>query len=120
MREPGIEASQPVAARGLHDCIQGRRPFSPSARLMKLVRARLARGDRCTSRAFPISIKPVDLERALALLGQEVEAARTQGMEARLLVPLTRPQGGPALQYELVLPNLDAFEASARRGWAGR
>src|ERR687898_615839 len=58
---------------------------------------------------FSYSIKPVDRERALALLGQEVEAARGQGLEARLLVPLTRPQGGPALQYELVLPNLDEF-----------
>ena len=38
---------------------------------------------------FSYSIKPVDRERALALLGQEVEAARRA--EARLLVPLTRP-----------------------------
>jgi hypothetical protein len=63
---------------------------------------------------FSYSIKPVDRERALALLGQEVEAARGQGLEARLLVPLTRPPGGPALQYELILPNLDAFEAWLR------
>ena len=61
---------------------------------------------------FSYSIKPVDRERALALLGQEVDAARGQGLEARLLVPLTRAQGGPALQYELVLPNLDAFEVA--------
>ena len=45
---------------------------------------------------FSYSIKPVDRERALSLLGQEVEAARGQGLEARLLVPLTRPPGGPA------------------------
>lgn len=68
---------------------------------------------------FSYSIKPVDRERALALLGQEVEAARAQGMEARLLVPLTRPQGGPALQYELVLPNLDAFEVFREEGVGG-
>ena len=69
---------------------------------------------------FSYSIKPVDRERALALLGQEVEAARGQGLEARLLVPLTRPQGGPALQYELVLPNLDALRRSARSGRGGQ
>ena len=68
---------------------------------------------------FSYSIKPVDRERALALLGQEVEAARGQGLEARLLVPLTRPQGGPALQYELVLPSLDTFEAFREEGVGG-
>ena len=68
---------------------------------------------------FSYSIKPVDRERALALLGQEVDAARAQGLEARLLIPLTRPQGGPALQYELVLPNLDAFEAFREEGVGG-
>jgi hypothetical protein len=68
---------------------------------------------------FSYSIKPVDRERALALLEQEVEAARGQGLEARLLVPLTRAQGGPALQYELVLPTLDAFEAFREEGVGG-
>src|SRR5215213_2808849 len=68
---------------------------------------------------FSYSIKPVDRERALALLGQEVDAARGQGLEARLLVPLTRAQGGPALQYELVLPTLDAFEAFREEGVGG-
>src|SRR5215211_6892155 len=68
---------------------------------------------------FSYSIKPVDRERALALLGQEVEAARGQGMEARLLVPLTRPPGGPALQYELVLADLDTFEAFREEGVGG-
>ena len=68
---------------------------------------------------FSYSIKPVDRERALGLLGQEVEAARGQGLEARLLVPLTRPPGGAALQYELVLPDLDAFEAFREEGLGG-
>src|SRR5215212_11814515 len=68
---------------------------------------------------FSYSIKPVDRERALALLGQEVDAAREQGLEARLLVPLTRAQGGPALQYELVLPTLDAFVAFREEGVGG-
>ena len=68
---------------------------------------------------FSYSIKPVDRGRALELLGQEVEAARGQGLEARLLVPLTRHPGGPALQYELALPNLDAFEAFREEGVGG-
>jgi hypothetical protein len=68
---------------------------------------------------FSYSIKPIDRERALALLTQEVEAARGQGLEARLLVPLTRPPGGPALQYELVLTDLDAFEAFREEGVGG-
>lgn len=68
---------------------------------------------------FSYSIKPVDRERALKLLAQEVEAAREQGKEARLLVPLTRPPGGAALQYELVLADLDAFEAFREEGVGG-
>ena len=43
---------------------------------------------------FSYAIKPVDRDRALDLLGREVTAARDQGMEARLLVPLTRAAGG--------------------------
>src|ERR671914_958350 len=68
---------------------------------------------------FSYSIKPVDRERALDLLAKEVEAARGQGLEARLLVPLTRPPGGAALQYELVLAELGAFEAFREQGVGG-
>lgn len=68
---------------------------------------------------FSYSIKPVDRERALELLAQEVEAARGQGLAARLLVPLTRASGGPALQYELVLPDLEAFEGFREEGMGG-
>jgi hypothetical protein len=68
---------------------------------------------------FSYSIKPVDRDRALVLLGQEVAAARDQGMEARLLVPLTRPPGGPALQYEIAVDRLDAVETFRERGLGG-
>lgn len=68
---------------------------------------------------FSYSIKPVDRERALALLSQEVTAAREGGLQTRLLVPLTRPPGGAALQYEVVLPTLDAFETFRERGMGG-
>ncbi|MEA2515183.1 MAG: hypothetical protein QOF33_1938 [Thermomicrobiales bacterium] len=68
---------------------------------------------------FSYAIRPVDRDRALHLLGQEVEAARKQGLEARLLVPLTRASGGAALQYEVTVPNLDAFEAFREQGVGG-
>lgn len=68
---------------------------------------------------FSYNITPVDRDRALSLLRQEVNAAREQGMDARLLVPLTRPPGGPALQYEVVLPDLDRFETFRDQGMGG-
>jgi hypothetical protein len=68
---------------------------------------------------FSYAIKPIDRDRALALLGQEVGAAREQGMEARLLVPLTRGAGGAALQYEVVVESLDALEAFREQGVGG-
>ncbi len=68
---------------------------------------------------FSYAIKPIDRDRALALLGQEVTSAREQGMEARLLVPLTRAAGGAALQYEVQLESLDAFETFREQGVGG-
>lgn len=68
---------------------------------------------------FSYSISPADRDRAIDLLQQEVAAAREQDMEARLLVPMTRPPGGAALQYEIVLPNLQAFESFRDHGMGG-
>ena len=68
---------------------------------------------------FSYAIRPVDRDRAMELLGQEVEAAQGQGLQARLLVPLTRPSGGAALQYEVTLPSLDAFETFREQGIDG-
>jgi len=68
---------------------------------------------------FSYSIRPIDRDRALSLLAQEVAAAQAQKMDARLLVPLTRAAGGAALQYELVLTNLDDFETFRDRGVGG-
>ena len=69
---------------------------------------------------FSYSIKPVDRERALALLRQEVEAARGQGLEARLLVPLTRPRAVPRSSTSWSWPTWTPSRRSARRGWAVR
>lgn len=59
---------------------------------------------------FSYDVLPVDRQRALDLIRQEVEAARKAGLTARLLVPLTRGQGGAALQFEVELTSLDQLE----------
>jgi len=68
---------------------------------------------------FSYAITPVDRDRALALLQQEVTAAREQGMDARLLVPLTRAAGGASLHYEIVLASLDTLESFREQGIGG-
>ena len=68
---------------------------------------------------FSYAIKPVDRDQALALLQQEVTAARDQGMDARLLVPLTRASGGASLQYEILLASLDTLEVFREQGVGG-
>lgn len=68
---------------------------------------------------FSYAIRPVDRDRALALLGQEVDAARNKGLEARMLVPLTRASGGAALQFEVTMPDLAAFETFREQGVGG-
>ena len=118
-----LPRGSPSAARAVRELIRDREPCVASAQTLRpdSVGASRSGGEPWHVARFSYSIKPVDRERALALLGQEVEAARGQGLEARLLVPLTRPSGGPALQYELVLPNLDTFEAFREEGgWGGR
>ena len=61
-------------------------------------------------------VLPVNRQRAIEFIRQEIEAAHANGFRARLLVPLTRPQGGPALQFEVELPSLDQLEDFRHRG----
>jgi hypothetical protein len=68
---------------------------------------------------FSYQIRPIDRDRALALLRQEVQAANEQGLTARLLVPLTRASGGAALEYEVMVDDLNAFEAFREQGVSG-
>src|SRR4051812_30319796 len=49
-------------------------------------------------------------------IAREVDAARKKGLNARLLVPLTRGQGGCALQFELELAQLDQLDQFRERG----
>ena len=66
---------------------------------------------------FSYDVLPANRQRALEFIRQEVAAARQQGKRARLLVPLTRGRdGGPALQFEIVLDSLDELDSFRQRG----
>ncbi len=65
---------------------------------------------------FSYNIKPVDRDKAMDLLRQSVTAAGGDGHAARLLVPLTRAPGGPALQVEVEFDSLDAFDRYREKG----
>jgi hypothetical protein len=68
---------------------------------------------------FSYDLLPVDRDRALGFIRREVEAARAEGLSARLLVPLTRGEGGAALQFEVELTSLDQLETLRHRGGGG-
>jgi hypothetical protein len=59
---------------------------------------------------FSYHILPVNRHDALELIHREVAAARSRGLKARLLVPLTRGHGGAALQFEVELKKLDDID----------
>lgn len=59
---------------------------------------------------FSYDVLPVNRQRALDFIRREVEAARKNGLNARLLIPLTRGLAGPALQFEVELTNLDMLD----------
>lgn len=65
---------------------------------------------------FSYSVLPVNRQRALDFIQREVEAASRRQLKARLLVPLTRGQSAPALQFEVELASLDQFEHFRERG----
>ena len=67
---------------------------------------------------FSYDVLPINRQRALGFIRQEVEAARAQGLKARLLVPLTRGQGGAALQFEVELTGLDQLDRFRHGGGA--
>jgi hypothetical protein len=65
---------------------------------------------------FSYDVAPVNRDRAIEFIQRKVEAAARKKLNARLLVPLTRGQGGAALQFEVELPNLEQFEEFRERG----
>jgi hypothetical protein len=60
---------------------------------------------------FSYDFKPADRDRAVELVRREVEGAAANGLKARMLVPLTRALGGPALQFEIELTSLDQLDS---------
>jgi hypothetical protein len=69
---------------------------------------------------FSYDVLPVDRERAIGFIRREIEAARQGGLEARLLVPLTRGAGGAALQFEVELNGLEQLDQVRHRGGPDR
>ena len=66
---------------------------------------------------FCYDVLPVDRQRAIDFIRREVEAARANRLNARMLVPLTRGHGeGAALQFEVELTNLDQLDQLRNRG----
>ena len=66
---------------------------------------------------FSYDVLPINRQRALDFIRREVEAARGNGLNARLLVPLTRGHGdGAALQFEVELTQLDQLDQFRNRG----
>lgn len=66
---------------------------------------------------FCYDVLPVNRHRAIEFIRREVEAARKNGLEARMLVPLTRGHGDhTALQFEVELQGLDQLEGFRNRG----
>jgi hypothetical protein len=70
---------------------------------------------------FSYDVRPVDRQRAVEFIRREVEAARGNGLNARLLVPMTRGRGdGAALQFEVELQKLDQLDQFRNRGIGSR
>jgi hypothetical protein len=65
---------------------------------------------------FSYDVLPVHRQRAIDFIRREVEAARSNGLNARLLVPLTRGHGGVALQFEVELTKLEQLDQFRNRG----
>ena len=64
---------------------------------------------------FSYDVLPSNREQAIDFIRREVEAASRARLKGRLLVPLTRAQGGSSLQFEVEVEKLDQFEAFRHR-----
>jgi hypothetical protein len=66
---------------------------------------------------FSYDVLPVNRQQALDFIRREALAAQKAGLNARMLVPLTRGHGGgAALQFEVELANLDQLDQFRNRG----
>jgi hypothetical protein len=69
---------------------------------------------------FSYDLLPINRDRAMDFIRREVEAAQRENLNARLLVPITRGEGGSALQFEVELTSLDQLEVLRHRGGPGK
>ena len=65
---------------------------------------------------FSYDVLPINRQRAMECIRREVQAARGKDLNARLLVPLTRGEGGAALQFEVELTSLDQLDQFRQSG----
>ena len=65
---------------------------------------------------FSYDVLPVNRGRAIDFIRQEVASAEKRGLNARLLVPLTRGGSGAALQFEVELTQLDQLDQFRQSG----
>jgi hypothetical protein len=65
---------------------------------------------------FSYEFLPVNRQRAIEFIQREIAAARKNKLNARLLIPLTRGDGGPGLQFEVELKGLDELDRFRNRG----
>lgn len=65
---------------------------------------------------FSYDVLPVNRQHAIDCIRREVAAARGRQLNARLLVPLTRGEGDPALQFEVELTSLDQLDHFRQSG----
>jgi hypothetical protein len=65
---------------------------------------------------FSYNVLPVNRQQAMECIRREVQAARGKGLNSRLLIPLTRGEGGAALQFEVELTNLDQLDQFRQSG----
>lgn len=65
---------------------------------------------------FSYDVLPINRQQAVELVRREVDGATKSGLQARLLIPMTRAHGGAALQFEVELKTLDQLDALRQRG----
>jgi hypothetical protein len=65
---------------------------------------------------FSYSVLPANRQRAIEFIRREVAAAQKKNLQARLLIPLTRGKGEPALHFEVELTNFDQLEDLRHEG----
>jgi hypothetical protein len=65
---------------------------------------------------FSYDVMPVNRQKAIDFIRREVEAASRRKLKARMLVPMTRGEGGAALQFEVEFPDLNQFDRFRERG----